>query len=135
MLLISWLGSKVSGWRALATSYATDSPFDGRVIHFRSGLLLQSGLRWHYMILNIGVNRHGLYLKLWPTSMPFYPPLFVPWSDIGADFSAHWPGGAEIRFRKLDRLRLELRRGTALEIVDRAGNAWADGQKLLSEGL
>ena len=125
-----WLGSKKSGWRDLANLHAMDSPFEGRMWHFRIGLLLRSSPAWHYMLLNVGANRQGLYLKMFPISLPFYPQLFIPWSDVSAEISAYWLEGLEIRFHDQNGLKLELRGRSAREIVSEAGEEWLAAQLL-----
>ena len=132
--LSSYLGSRWSGWRDLSKLYSFGNPFEGRVWRFRSALLLRSSsFAWHFMVVNIGANEQGLYIKLFPVSMPFYPPLLVPWADLSAGPSPYWLKGLEIRFQKVNGLKLELRGRFGRDIAGVAGDAWPGGQAQLGQ--
>ena len=98
----------LGGWRRLAEAYRLNGPFEGERWHFRS-----ARMRWgvnYKNCLTMGANRSGVYLAV---LLPFrlaHPPLFIPWSEIGAserkglvfkylDFSFQQAPGVRLRVR------------------------------------
>lgn len=116
-----WIKSRISGWHTLAHSYAADKPFDDRIWRFRLVLLRRSVAHPHPMILNVGANRQGIYLKFWLLAPPFFPPLFIPWTDLTAKQSRFWFRGIELRVRNIQGLVLDVKGRAASEIIAEAG--------------
>ena len=95
-------------------------------------LLRSSSFAWHFMVVNVGASEQGLYIKL-PVSMPFYPPLLVPWAELSAELSSYWLEGLEIRFQRVSGLKLELRCRFARDLVGVVGDAWPGGKTLVGQ--
>ena len=71
--LLSWL----SGWRTLATAYATaTAPVAGTLSRMQSGRI---GAVSYRNSLNIGITPQGLYLSVLLPFRPGHAPLLIPW--------------------------------------------------------
>ncbi|MFK7903750.1 MAG: hypothetical protein AB8B69_01430 [Chitinophagales bacterium] len=76
---ITYLIAKVSGWGTMAKYYHTKSAPEGYTKSMASGRI---GWANYSHVLNIVVNKEGLYMG---TILPFRltnPPLFIPWEHI-----------------------------------------------------
>jgi hypothetical protein len=76
---ILFLLSAASGWRRLAKTFRAKKPVQGDSFTWQIGrfrLVNYNG------ILNITVDREGLYLSVVKIFSPFHPELFIPWEAV-----------------------------------------------------
>jgi hypothetical protein len=69
-----------------------------------------------------------LYLQLWPFSLPFYPALGIPWSDVVGAQTEHVVLHHYVRphSRARPAVTLQLSERAVREIAAEAGDAWPD---------
>lgn len=86
--LLCYLGSWMSGWRALARRYRSEQEFQGERWRFQSGKM-----RWNTNYANcltLGANRDGLYLAVLFLFRVGQPPLYIPWNEIAVQQERRW---------------------------------------------
>lgn len=78
-ICVSWVLSRLSGWRRLADSYrAVGAPPESKR-HFVSGRM---GAVNFNGALVVGGDERGLYLVPFFLLRAFHPPLCIPWSEL-----------------------------------------------------
>ncbi len=77
--LILFVLSALGGWRARASRYRMDRPFQGTIWKYQFGFL---GLVRYNGALTVGSGSEGLYLAVFPFLRPFHPPLLIPWHEV-----------------------------------------------------
>ena len=111
---ILWILS--SAWRRLAAQYHHPQEFQGEFLRFRSAIINLSNYNG---ILNLGMNRQGLYLVPMAIFRPFHKPLFIPWEEIVAQpFKRPHYQGYQLQCRSVPGVRIVLYPGTFQRIVE-----------------
>ena len=77
--LILFILSALGGWRAHASRYRMDRPFQGTAWKYQFGFL---GVTRYNGALTVGSGSEGLYLAVLPFLRPFHPPLLIPWHEV-----------------------------------------------------
>lgn len=79
--------------------------------------------------LTVGVNADGLYLAVLVFCRPGHPPLFIPWEDIDVTPVQGWfVDHLDIRFRRVPRVRLRVKKSLGQKIAAAANRAWHAGE-------
>jgi hypothetical protein len=130
LFLVLFLGMSVGilfalsrfGWSDLASVYRAERPFEGERWHWVSTKVGKT--RWRSS-LTVGANGEGLFLVPMIFFRVAHPALFIPWSDITAD----WKRSFGFQFVQLTARRapdvsilVEEARARAMALA--AGSAW-----------
>jgi hypothetical protein len=111
---ILWILS--SAWRRLATYYHHPQEFQGEILRFRSAII---NFAKYNGILNLGMNRRGLYLVPMAIFRPFHKPILIPWEEIVAQpFKRFLYHGYQLQCRSVPGVRIVLYPDTFQRIVD-----------------
>jgi membrane associated rhomboid family serine protease len=127
--LFSLFASHASGWRKLARAYRARGPFEGRRWPFVWAAMegetrFPGGSPW---LLRVGANRHGLRLDVSVFLVPAAPPLFIPWSDVGAHYGFMDRVSfevVELSFARVPEAPLRIRESLARMIASEVGSAF-----------
>lgn len=128
-----WLGSKIGGWSSLAEAYLSSIPLEAGSWQGCFGVMQRSWFWRSNVLLKIASDQRGLYIKLWPFSLPFYPALFFPWADVSARRCGSRWHPVQFSFREVPGIKIGLDLGVARMIAAGAGQGWSDGQSLFHE--
>ena len=113
---ILWLLSLFSGWRKLATRYGYQDSFQGESLRLQSARI--NGVNYNN-VLNLGLNRQGLYISPMVLFRPFHKPLLIPWEEIIAEpHERLLIKGYRLLFRSLPGIRLFFYQNTFQRITD-----------------
>ena len=111
---ILWIFS--FSWKRLAAQYHHPQEFQGEFLRFRSAIV--NSVRYNG-VLNLGMNRRGLYLVPMAIFRPFHKPLFIPWEEIVAQpFQKLLYQGYQLQCRSVPGVRIVLYPGTFQRIVE-----------------
>jgi hypothetical protein len=122
-LAVSFLLSRVGGWKALSQVYRSQRavPTGGWV----ERRVLLSGRARYKNVLRLTADTEGLYLSV---AFPFrlgHPPLFVPWGDLMLLPGLPGPSGyTELRFRRVLSPRILVPDASIERLGERAPGPW-----------
>jgi hypothetical protein len=128
-----WLGAKLSGWSSLAEEYPGPVPLTDRGWQGCFAVIQRSWFWRNSVHLKVASDQRGFYVKLWPWSLPFYPPLFFPWPDVSASRGGSRWHPVQLGFRQLPGITIRLSMAAARNIAAGAGEAWPEGQTLFGK--
>jgi hypothetical protein len=105
-LFVTFLLSRLGGWRRLALQYRLPGTYSGKVWRFQSGKFNWAG---YNNCLSVGANETGLYISPLFIFRFCHPPLLIPWGDINVSRKKFlvWTY-SDIRFSKVPRVRLRI---------------------------
>jgi hypothetical protein len=121
-ILLSRFMARMSGWTALAESYASQSDFTGPVMRFQSG-----SFRWNTNyggILNIGADNRGLNLSVLVIFKVGHSPLFIPWGDVRAESAGVFAPSVRLTFGRHPKIPLMISRSLAERIAVKSGGGF-----------
>lgn len=129
---VSLFLSRISGWRALAEVYHSDSPFEGKRWRMQNASL-RWGVNYGYCI-NVGVNHSGIHLCPVFLFRIGHPPLFVPWSDVSTKLEKELFVGQVVRlvFSGKTGIPFRIRKTLAHKIRTAFGTKWPGYDRLAS---
>lgn len=121
-VLMCRLVARISGWAALAESYAAQADATGKVLRFQSG-----SFRWssnYTGMLNVGADTSGLRLSVIAVFRPGHAPLSIPWSDIRAEPHGVFTPAVRLTFSREPKCPLFISRTLAQRIAAMSGGGF-----------
>jgi hypothetical protein len=121
-VLLGWVMARMSGWKTLAESYASQSDFTGPVLRFQSGSFRRNTN--YGGILNIGVDHRGLSLSVLVIFKVGHTPLFIPWGDIRTESVGVFTPSVRLTFGRNPKIPLIVSGNLARRIAERSGGGF-----------
>lgn len=121
-VMICRLIARMSGWKALSESYASQSDDTGAVLRFQS-----SSFRWstnYSGMLNVGASSRGLSLSVIAVFKPGHAPLSIPWSDVRAEPHGVFTPAVRLTFSRNPKCPLIISRRLAERIAQMSGGGF-----------
>ncbi len=121
-VLMCRLVARISGWNALAESYAAQSDATGTILRFQSG-----SFRWsanYSGLLNVGADSSGLHLSVIMFFKPGHAPLSIPWSDIRAEPHGVFTPAVRLTFSRNPKCPLFISGNLAQRIATMSGGGF-----------
>jgi hypothetical protein len=110
------------GWSDLAGVYRAERPFEGERWHWVSAKVGKT--RWGSS-LTVGANGEGLFLVPMIFFRVAHPALFIPWSDITADWKRSFGfRSVQMMARRAPDVAILVEESRAREMALAAGSAW-----------
>ena len=131
--LLLWSGvsvglARIGGWGRLAETYRSEADFEGTRWVLRSAKV---GLVDYANCLTFGVNERGLYMGV---LLPFrlaHPPLFIPWSDVGAHERRGWfLEYLDFTFAQVPDIRIRVSKRLGESLINAGGRALTSLRKV-----